>query len=380
MKSCWTLWLIGAWLATGAISQAQDQERPRRAGRQNESSARTRAPSRQDALIDRLRTELDLDEEQLVEFDRLAAEYRKSARGNAQPDERRELVEEMHRANRAGDRERVEEIRGKLAELSGPNPADAFFDQVEGILRDDQKEKLAKIRERATSRRGPNQQRPLAQLKSLKAELNLSPEQAKQYDQLFAELRSDTKPGEPTDNQADAEFLERLREAVEAQDHDRIRELTEELNSRRQDPREATDDAIATFFEKVEEILEPEQVRTLHRFRDEMKSQGRRDRADLQACFRYVSRLDLDEPQREALNDIRKEAREAEREARRDPEELTRITAETQQALRDILTDEQVAKFDQWLEAQKSGQRGRGPRGDRPSPGDRGRRGGSNQP
>jgi len=380
MKPSWTVLLIAAWLVAPAVIYAQERDAPRRGGHQRAGADRSQPPSRQDALIERLRSELDLDEEQLVEFDRLAAEYRNSTVGNVRPDEQRELVEEMHKARREGDQARVEEIRKQLDELRGPNPADAFCKQLEEVLRDDQKEKLAKIRERMAARGGRDRQQPLAQLRPLKDRLELSEEQAQQYDELFAELRSKLKPGRARPEDADPEFLERLRKAVNSGDEERIRELSEELRASRSDPQAESDQALAEFFEAVEQILEPEQVRTLRDFREEMESNGRHGRADLRDCFRYVTRLGLDQDQRAALREIREEAQVAEREARRDREELARVTAKYQERLRDILTDEQVAKFDRWLESQQSDRRGRGDRDHRPPRGERGPRAGGDRP
>jgi len=357
MKSAFATLLIALWLIAPALGQDKAQRRER--GRKGEDLKRIERPEGRGggngSMIDRVRKELDLDEEQVKEFDRIAAEFRKN-RGSgsgANLKKMRELGQEMREALKAGDSERVSEIREEMNKARGGNRMDEFFDQVEDILREDQLEKLTKIKEEMKSRRG-GRGNPMAQVRQLRSELKLSEEQGKQYDELVAELRENVRPGRS--GAVSEDLVQQLMEAVEAGDEERIAEIRDQIPSRESRSQEAFD----SFFEQLEQILEPEQVETLTRFRQQMRSG--RGRFDLRACFRYVRRLELDETQRDTLRDIEKTARDAQREARRDPGEMAKVNDTTIESLREMLTDEQVAEFDRWVESQKSGRHGRGDR------------------
>jgi len=100
-------------------------------------------------MIQTLPDELGLDQEQRAKFEELAAELRPSGEARGQRwQEVRPLMEELWEAEAAGDQAKAEEIRQKLraARTEAGNPLESFFTQVEQILRDDQKAKLAEIR------------------------------------------------------------------------------------------------------------------------------------------------------------------------------------------------------------------------------------------
>jgi hypothetical protein len=340
-----------------------------------------RPPAREDGgsgaeqnLIPRIREQLDLDKDQLAEFDRIAAEFNEKRGGQAVSKRQQALIEEMRRARQAGDEERAAEIREQLRESRRGGRMQEFFDEIEGILRDDQLRKLGEIREHFAQQRRGGGRGPLAQLSQLRGELNLSERQARRYDALYDELEAQLQRGRAGGDGSEDEIVRKIREAAEAGDDDSVKELAKQLP----DARGRTSQAITGFLDEVQSFLEPEQVETLERFRQGLNQEGRR--TDLRACFRFVSRLDLEEDQRVALRELQREARELQREARRDPDARAQINEDVRRQLREILTPEQAAEFDEWLAGQDSGKRGRDQRGDRPRRNrerePRGRRGG----
>ncbi len=372
MKLHWTALLVAALVIVPAIGQPRGQRGARGPAELGRPPREGRPASGLQARIERIRGALDLDEEQQAEFDRIAAEFREQ-RGAGQNRERmRELAEEMRQAGQAGDSERVAEIREQLREARGGGRLQEFLDQIEGILRDDQREKLAEIRERIAAERGPARLGPVAQFRRLRAELKLSEEQAKRYDELFAELQDELKRKGPGSEEAEA-LVQELVKAVEAGDEARIADLKEQLSSRAQNQ-----DAIDRFLAEVERILEPEQVEILQGFRQRMRAGRGRD--DVEGMFRIVRRLDLDEEQRRTLREIERDVRRETRDARRDPEAMAELTAKVQKELRDMLTDEQVADFDRLLESQRSDRPRRGRDADRPRRPHRGQRPGEDAP
>ena len=163
----------------------------------------------------------------------------------------------------------------------------------------------------------------------------------------------------------------RRKEIVKAAEQgadERIKELKGQLPDTRGESNKLT----ADFLEQVEQFLEPEQKETLERFRQEMTRGS--SRIDLRGCFRFVSRLDLDQEQRQTLRQIQSESRQAERQARRDPAARGQLLEQVQQQLRDMLTAEQTAEFDRWLEDRKSPGGSREKRGGRPRGERRGKR------
>ena len=167
-----------------------------------------------------------------------------------------------------------------------------------------------------------------------------------------------------------AAIVQELMKAVEAGDNERIQELRKQMP----DPSARAEGAVADFLSNIEEFLEPEQLKTLEAVRKKM-SRGRGGEVDLRECFRFAGGLNLDSEQHEALRELRKQAQRSEREARRDKDALAKLTAETQEELRGILTDEQCAEFDSWLASRKSEKPRRGPKGMRTLHGDRKGRG-----
>lgn len=92
--------------------------------------------------LGRLKTQLELDEKQSAEFDRFYEQFQKDYAGleEQQQAEMMGLIDQVRDAAKAGDNERVAQLREQI-ESSRSKTDDAvqgFLDQVEGILRDEQ--------------------------------------------------------------------------------------------------------------------------------------------------------------------------------------------------------------------------------------------------
>jgi hypothetical protein len=372
MKLRWTVFLIAAWFVVPSLGQPRAQRGSRNAAELQRPPREGRPGNRMQVRIERIREALDLDEEQQAEFDRIAAEFRERPGAGPNRERMRELAEEMRQAQQAGDSERVAQIRQEFREARGGRHLQEFLDEIDGILRDDQRAKLAEIRQRIAAERGPTRGGPVAELRRLRAELKLSEEQAQRYDALFAELQEELKQKGPGGEEAEA-LVQELVKAVQAGDEDRIAELKEQISSRVR-----SQGAVERFLAKVEEILQPEQVETLQHFRQQMRAGRGQD--DLERMFRVVRRLDLDDDQRRALREIERDVRQEAREARRNPEAMATLTERVREELRGMLTDEQAVEFDRLLEDQRSDRPRRGRDAERPRRPQRGRRAGEETP
>ncbi len=99
-------------------------------------------------VVRELPDELDLDDGQQAEFERLLTSQREQM--HERWSEMRPLFEEMRAAQEAGDEERLKELRKQLEEAR-PDPEtmfdfDAVFEQLAEVLSDEQKERLAAFR------------------------------------------------------------------------------------------------------------------------------------------------------------------------------------------------------------------------------------------
>lgn len=370
MKSCWMLLLVAGWLVAPALGQDEAQDKPQdgkssRAGKVGELKVSDRdRGSNYRGRIKQLRRRLNLDEGQQEQFDRIVAEFLEQRPGDADRARQRELMEQMRTARKENDWDRVRELQAELRTTRTGEPLAALYDQLEPILNDEQRATLAELR--AATRRG-RPRGPLGQLEGLRGELDLNEEQAERYDALYAELEQQLAESRG-DSAEVSELIQEIMKATEEGDEKRLRELRDQLP----DTRGNSERLIAGFFEQVERFLEPEQKETLVRFQRETR-RGRA-RLTVRDCLQYVRRLDLDQEQRQALREIEAEARQAERAARRDPTAREGLLQEVQEQLRGMLTDEQVAEFDRWLDGRESGG---SRRGDHPRGAQRDKRGGA---
>lgn len=103
-------------------------------------------------IIDELPAELQLDDQQRTQFDDLAETLRRHER--EQFESARPLFEQMREARDAGDDERVQALREEMerSRRDREAPLNQFFDELDGILRADQKQRLAEYREELSNR------------------------------------------------------------------------------------------------------------------------------------------------------------------------------------------------------------------------------------
>lgn len=347
MKLRWTLVLAAAWALAPATLAQQDTES--RGGARRLQGVPGGGEGRK-AMYDRIRSELDLDDEQKAKYDAIVDEHKKKGRPGMRGARARGITRGGRGARGGGGSSSGAEPRTDVRGARGDH-MDAFFDEVEGILRDDQQKKLADIRKDHAARRGLGGGGPIAQLRRLQGDLKLDDEQNQRYEGLLDKLDEDLKSSR-TGGADIGEVIEEIRAAAEAGNTDRVKELRERLPN----PRQANDRAVAQFLDEVESFLEPKQLDTLERYKRQLRAN--REETNLRECFRFVSRLDLDRDQRQEMRGIQRDSARALREARRDAGETARVTAEVKEQLRGMLADEQCAEFDKWLE-QKESKRGK---------------------
>lgn len=312
-------------------------------------------------MVDRMRTQLGLDEQQQVAFDDIVAAYRERLTSQAGDADNREIMQKLREARQNGDEETARQLREQLrASGGGREQIQRFFDDVEKILRDDQKEALSEMRDRlarAGGRMG-GMMDPVGRLAGLREQLSLTPRQAATWDRLLAEFEASVAPqdGEP-------DFRPGARGREAGGDPERMREMGAAMMARRERVMKATDE----FFAGLDPILTDEQRQITAEFREDMApggpGGGRGDRDNPRIVFQAARRLQLTREQREGLRQIEQETGARMQEIRRDPQALAALKADVANQVRDILTPEQVHAFDDALaRAEARGGRPGGPR------------------
>ncbi len=144
----------GEWggMFTGLLDEVAPLLREDQLDRLYEMQDRMEGQRRQGEMYRRLMTdlprELNLDDAQRQQWDELMASSREQQRERWQ--EMRARWEEVAAAEDAGDQERARELREQLREEMRPGPEQmlsTFFEQVEKILRDEQKAVLKNFRQ-----------------------------------------------------------------------------------------------------------------------------------------------------------------------------------------------------------------------------------------
>jgi Spy/CpxP family protein refolding chaperone len=109
--------------------------------------------------IQRLPNQLNLTADQRTKFNQLVAEEKARREQNQQKRrELRPLVEEMNKAKAAGDTQRAAELEQQIKAQRPDTSLKPFFDKLEPILTDEQKAKLAELRQQVARavQGGPN--------------------------------------------------------------------------------------------------------------------------------------------------------------------------------------------------------------------------------
>lgn len=305
--------------------------------------------------MERLAEDLQLDEQQREQMNEMGQGLREQFRGDPERrSELRELFQEMRAAQDAGDEERIEELRSQISEIRPDRGAvlDKFYDEVEGILREDQVELLDGVRQRTRERftefdararegmsggggRGAGADRgaraaaevaPLEQFEEaldFGGTLDLDTQQRAAFDKIMADAQKRQKQGELSGKELNEYVLKEMRA-----------------------------------------ILREDQIESFGAYRaDVLRAQTRAQEVnDVRLVFRAVRKVKLSKEQTLKLREIQKAATGKFKEVRRDPDKLAELAVSVQKQVVALLDDEQAEKFNDELQQQqrrKSRQRNR---------------------
>jgi len=349
----------------GSDPPPQRPDRPRERGERGDF----RGPGNWIGWVARtLAQQLDLDDQQRESYQQIVEKYQQPAEGEAEGgDATRTLFEQMRAAREAGDDARVNELREQFRQLRerGSQRMNAFFDEVQTILREDQVGRLTQFRERAGQRMregGPDDVRE--RIARLRAQLSLDEEQAQRFDQAVEDMRR--QQGEQM-RQVGPLFRE-LREAQRAGDEERVRQIEDQIAELRFDPQAMRDELYAA----IAEFLRPDQKQILDEFRrSEGGERAQEDPTDVRTILRAAKRLELTEDQSDKLREIERDAGQAERQVRRsDRESRAALAADVTKKIEALLTPEQIEQFRKSLQPRERTRRtpaeGRPETGERP--------------
>jgi Spy/CpxP family protein refolding chaperone len=330
--------LIIGVLAAPAWAQ-QETGRPRQPGERRGGPGGGR-PAWGGRMFTRVANELDLDEGQRAEFDKIVAAYRERMREQG----RRWM--EVRQAMRDGDEERAAQLRAELPERGGPGSGMAeVLEEIEPILREDQVATLWEIQDRMQSRQD-DWERYRSVVDDLPDELKLDATQREEFDRIMESRRqqmrergSELRP-----------LFEEMREAGEAGDLERVAELRRQLEEARPDPASM----FPGLFEELEGMLNDEQKERLAAFRERLETggadAGQREPEDVRNVLKAVRRLSLSSEQKSDIREIEREAIGAYRKiGRRNQEEQARLAVEVKKEIVALLDAEQTEQFEQQL-------------------------------
>lgn len=312
-----------------------------------------------EAMARRIAGELELDEDQQVKFDEIVAKYRPQpdADGVDPREKMRGMFEQMREARESGDDAKVDELRSQMrdAREQGRARFEQMFAEVDTILREDQRTKLAGMRERFQQRRGPMDMAERAD--ELRRELNLDDSQRATFDRLAEDLRvkfeADANP------EAWRQRMTEYRSARESGDDARVKEMEAEFEQRRA----AHETAVNDFYAQLEPVLRDDQKQAMAQFRERTNRGGGRDAereardrggVEVRDVIRAAQRIRMDEEQQARFEEIRDAARQLERESR-DREARTEAGQRVKQQILEILKGDQKREFEQALTRNQRG-------------------------
>lgn len=354
---------------TGAKDTGRAQKQTKVSGRKSSSSL---------GILDRISKELELTPDQQKKYDDLAAKQRE-AMDAAKPtgEEQQRIAKEMAQARKAGDLARAAELRDQLIGNPDGKAVDNFLDEVEPMLTKEQAAKLPQIREDYAAQRGTAAGDPIAKAKSLRSELGLDADQAKQFNKLLEQMESDIQSSKDTNTD---ELIDELRKAVEAGDEDSIRSVGTQIT----DSQQAGTKSLAKFYDAVDGILTDEQRDKLDTFRSQHgdRPESLKGVRDPREIFRLARRLKLNDDQRQQMRALEEEYGKKTREKRGDRDGMAELSKQAADDVRKILNENQVVKFDRMIGAKgeakdtagahrerdpnQAGKRGGGKRGQKP--------------
>ena len=289
-------------------------------------------------MFGRMAETLELNEEQRVQFDDIAASFRQRFA------EARPILGEMRQARRDGDTARADELRAQLHELSvdpGGLLQNALND-VGSILDDEQLPGFSEIRQNMEQRQWERE---------LPETLEMDEEQRAQYRQMRRALHQGQRP--PMDLLRS--IRRKMREAREADDQARVQELQAELEAARPD---ATGKWIE-FLDQLRGVLREDQAAVLDPYYLGTMAGAARRHEDAHDLLRAALRSRLDRAQRAKWRVIMRETIESLRAHRKDKEAGAAIAVETRGKIEELLTEDQLVLFERALKRLKRSNRQR---------------------
>ncbi len=316
-------------------------------------------PGTRDFVRD-LQTDLKLTDAQRPDFERFATEFQKGIQSLRQErgNDGERLRDQIRAARQAGDTERAEQLQTqaregmrKLGELRK-----TFLDNVATILTDDQKKVLETYRT-PRDRRGEGRGRRDGQAgwddwtAKLPEALKMTAEQHGKFDKLVAERRTALD----ANRERVGPLVEEMREAREAGNNERVRELRGQIEEAR-----AEAGGPDAFLSQLDPILTPAQREQLAAMPKPGESRARG--ADPRRVLATADRLDLTPEQKDRLREIGKTFRENAGRLSQDRDERQAQADALIAEIKAILTPEQTREFDQLLDRAER-RAPRGPRG-----------------
>ncbi len=338
-------------------------------------------PPTPDAILNRmseaLADRLDLDASQQVQFDEIVAVFREDmqlqAEGQPSP---REIFEQMREAREAGDEAAADALRDQMRghfSAMGDTMA-VMLDEVEPILNAEQVNRLGEFRQRMEQRRRDMNPRESMEkvVERMRTDLDMTPEQLDAFEGMVTDLEAE---GEAMRNRwrEMGPLMREAREARENGDDSRMEEIRAQMEEMRGAPGEMID----RFFEEVGGMLDPDQREQLQAMRADApfanrdgRGPGGRDRGQLrqlkvQDVLRAAKRLDVNQEQRDKINQVESEAGYNLRQAGRDAASENVVARQAKAEIESVLDDEQKAQFNRALGTENEGRRDRRDRRDR---------------
>lgn len=323
--------LVAASLIAFLVSMAVGQPAAKPPPKERSADGRN-LEERARKLAERLAIGLKLSEQQRQELSEIVLANR------AMSDEYRGITRELLQAAMAKQPERVKELRGRLDDLRKTisKPMDSLYEELEAILTDEQVELLRKKR---SASRGAKTGKT-AQLVQLRAELQLTDEQGREFDEIVAAHAQSEGVDPQLQMKRLGRNLERAREEGNAQ---RAAELEERLREM-----QAADSAEPQdVYTKLESILDANQIQTMRAFQ-KRQSQGRTSAADnTRNIFRAVKRIELKNDQRRSIKRLERMARRKRAALRTEGGEAQAAYAsELRAKIIGLLDPEQVKQFE----------------------------------
>lgn len=354
MSRAFTLCLTAGLLCVSLLAQTQDGE-PRRQRGFGDGRGPGGPPGGPGGpggpgmfrMADRIADELDLDEAQKAEWEKILEPYRERMRSMG------ERWREVRQAQEEGDEARATELRNQIMQ-SGGNFNDQMneaFDQLEPVLREDQVARLDEMRE-TWQRRSEGMETFGRLMRELPDELKLDDAQRDQFREILNDVRQ--RAGGRFGQMR--EVMEEMRQARESGDRARIEELRQQLREAEPDG----DSELASLLDSVGAILHDDQKPLLDAYREKLDgSRADARKLDIRAILRAAKKLDLSDDQRADLKNIEREAlRESRQAGRRDREAQATLAADVKEKILRVLDDAQAEKFNAALD--RGARRGRG--------------------